>query len=239
MKMEYSAIKYFNDKTDDFSFMTKSRPEFWERYSVFQFYIEKYKLENAVYLDLGAGNGMITDILKKYGYTVAIDGSESMVELLMQRNKEELNNNKLSVYNYTLPLPDNFVLNNLNKYGIIVLSSVIEYIEKDDLLLKQISSMLKNNGVLIMSYPNIYSIYRILEKYFIKYFRRKSYLSVVKKFYSLNDIKNISEKYNLKILESTYFSLPYHKYTKKLFKHKRPKILSTLGIVIITKNSNK
>jgi SAM-dependent methyltransferase len=233
-----NSITYFDENAGKFSDMTHNRPEFQERYRVFSYYLDKYKVKNGEFMDLGAGNGEITSMLLKYGKTVAIDGSENMVNHLSERFNYELNNNLLNVFKYSLPLPNEFIKKNSNKYDIVVLSSVIEYIENDLELLKQISNLLTANGKLIISYPNYSSLYRKIEKHIIRYIKRGSYLNFVKRFYTLRDLVFLSRETNLELIENSFFSLPNYKIFSIFLKRKRPAFISTLGIAIFYKNVN-
>jgi 2-polyprenyl-3-methyl-5-hydroxy-6-metoxy-1,4-benzoquinol methylase len=150
-------------------------------------------------LEFGCGTGAIIIPLLKDGANVdGYDISSSNIE----RSRNYINQNGLSANIYD-HLPD-------NKYDIILLVNVIEYARGKNDLLKSIISMLKTNGLLLISVANP-------SNPIIKFDRLRSFFSgrsmsdintaeVKSPIQSKELIKHIEHNYNLQ-LKKVYLDL--------------------------------
>lgn len=98
-------------------------------------------------LDVGCGNGIISHHLGALGYKVkGIDVSEDAI------NKAKKQNSRTNVEFEVINAEKNHYP--LNTYDAIICSEVLEHLEKPHILLKQLNTALKENGVLIVTVPN-------------------------------------------------------------------------------------
>ena len=108
--------------------------------------IENIKGDNRKILDVGCGNGDNAKILKARNHIV--DGiSLSLTE--GDSAKEHLR--AVFIHNLEQGLPDSLV----DKYDYVICSHVIEHIAYPEKLLKDIKSVLKDDGQLIVALPNV------------------------------------------------------------------------------------
>ncbi|MDX2128974.1 MAG: methyltransferase domain-containing protein [Chloroherpetonaceae bacterium] len=225
----------FGVSASDYDKLSELRPEFLERFSIWEKHISLTfpNQRNLKALDLGCGNGYITLTLAKLGYqVVSIDGDQEMLKLTRNKLENEKLIGSVSLGHYFLPLPDQFVTEHENHFDLIVLSSVIEYIEKSDQLLKQCQLLLKPDGYLMISFPNKKSIYRLLERLLKNTpIFKNSYVRFQKKQYDLSDINFISISNNFTIEFTKYYALPFQRYLKYFTKSNSIDWLSTLILV--------
>ena len=113
----------------------------------------------ATAMDLGCGPGHLTHQLAARGFrTISIDGSEAM----LARTRERLQQHGVAdadLRRHTLPLPAEVVDELAGQAQLIVMSSVIEYLEDDAEMLRQCARLLAPGGHLLASFPNRRSVY--------------------------------------------------------------------------------
>jgi 2-polyprenyl-3-methyl-5-hydroxy-6-metoxy-1,4-benzoquinol methylase len=189
--MNPSVTDFYSATASHFNHKYQTSSTFIERYEVWTDLFKKYTKPSDHILDLGCGSGIFSQYLAQKGSTVlGIDGSEKMINLCEKSNTPPLPN--LSYQLETLPFEDVFLEN--YQFDTIISSSVIEYIEQDTLLLEQIYSLLKPQGITIISFPNNNSIYRKIEKLIFKMTGKPAYYKFVKRLY---DEELITQKLNL------------------------------------------
>jgi ubiquinone/menaquinone biosynthesis C-methylase UbiE len=106
-------------------------------------------------LDLACGPGIMIKGLRARNYTVtAIDAAPDMVELA----KKELPNDPL----VTCAVGDAYALDVQNgQYDIVTAMGLIEYLDDEPRYMKEMNRIIKNGGTAIITYPNIWSPWRI------------------------------------------------------------------------------
>lgn len=129
---------YFNDP-GNWRCLDKTRP--WYQHALKL--IDKERDEKI--LDLGAGNGEFTQILKKINKRV-IAADSSLI--YCQKLKKKKINCVLADFNKKLPFGNNY-------FDGVVCLEVIEHIVKAEDFLQEICRILKKNGWLVISTPNI------------------------------------------------------------------------------------
>jgi len=146
-------------------------------------------------LDLGCGDGFIMEIFKKNGHKV--EGIEIAKNAIMKARKKGF---KV----YDLSLIEKWSHEIDQKFDVVFCGEIIEHVFDTDLFLQEVRKVLKSNGSIIMTTPNIASLARRLmlllgisphtettaRKYdagHIRYFTR----STLRKLLEENDFKNI------------------------------------------------
>jgi 2-polyprenyl-3-methyl-5-hydroxy-6-metoxy-1,4-benzoquinol methylase len=105
-------------------------------------------------LDVGAGYGFTSRELKKLGYDVtALEVGEASRKVF----------NELCGFN-ALPtfFNEEFCSKNSSKFDLVILSQVIEHLSFDKNPLKNINTVLKDEGVVVLAFPNFSSLLAML-----------------------------------------------------------------------------
>lgn len=114
-------------------------------------------------LDIGAGFGSMSVVLKKYGEVTAIEPSASAAAFL----RDSL---KLTTYTGDF---DSFQSN--DKFDLIACLDVLEHIDKDRQALLKIESLLNDNGILVVTVPAymfLWSIHDDLNHHYRRYTKK-------------------------------------------------------------------
>ena len=131
----------------------------YERGNIFLKCVKKYRKKNDKILDYGCGRGRISKILSENGFrVVGVDLSKKSIEAAKNQRIDGLE----------IEFIESEKFNKRAKYDGIVCSSVIEFVEDYQKLLKNFYEMLNDDGSIFISVANKNSIWR---KY--SYFRYK------------------------------------------------------------------
>lgn len=153
-----NAIDFHNEIATEFDKRYTSSVAFSERFAVWTSLFERYISSSDRVLDMGCGSGIFSHYLASKGCLVTgIDGSPAMIRLCRQKLPAA------SVHFEVQALP----LVNTTDYGgqdVLIASSVFEYIPDLPVLLQQVKSLLKTNGLFMVSMPNQSSFYRHIER---------------------------------------------------------------------------
>jgi 2-polyprenyl-3-methyl-5-hydroxy-6-metoxy-1,4-benzoquinol methylase len=223
------AYKHFDARANEYSKTASVRPEFRERFNIFQRRIEatvkeREPSEDNLALDLGCGAGHLTAVLASSGYkTMAFDGSAAMIEVarvLVNCDDVESVNFQQS----TLPFGGSQVPYE-REASLIVASSVIEYLDDDELFLDQCARMLKNNGKLLASFPNQDAFYwRALSLLRRTGLFSKRDLSAQAHQYTPKSVRVLAKRHDLLLEDFEYFSLPLQRFLPKWIGRRTPRI---------------
>jgi 2-polyprenyl-3-methyl-5-hydroxy-6-metoxy-1,4-benzoquinol methylase len=155
------TIDHFEVQARAYEEHAEGRPEFEERFKLWRYAIDRLMPgggEGAKAIDLGCGPGHLTHALAARGFrTISIDGSGAM----LARTRERLEQHGIAgadLRQLTLPLPPHLVDDLPGQAQLIVMSSVIEYIEDDEEMLRQCARLLAAGGHLVASFPNRRSV---------------------------------------------------------------------------------
>jgi 2-polyprenyl-6-hydroxyphenyl methylase/3-demethylubiquinone-9 3-methyltransferase len=115
-------------------------------------------LTSKTWLDAGCGTGYLSRLLaKQCGSVYAIDASPSMISMANYLRDDDKLIYPIISNLEALPFPE-------STFDGILCSSVIEYLDRPDICLREFFRVLKKDGQLLLSVPNRNSILRISEK---------------------------------------------------------------------------
>lgn len=176
---------------------------FKERLATFSQLIEKFSAPHKTVIDLGCGSGVFSLFAAPLNrHVIGIDGSENMISLSKDKQKSvDLKNIDFVIKDITL-LP----ASNIPPADLIICSSVLEYIGDLDRSVALIDSLLKTDGIAVVSMPNRSSLYRKAEKLMFTLFKRPKYYRFVKNVVTLEEMTQLFINKNLSVMEAHYFS---------------------------------
>ncbi|MCU0343266.1 MAG: class I SAM-dependent methyltransferase [Ignavibacterium sp.] len=143
--------------------------------TVFNLFDNLIKDANKKVLDIGCGIGNYLEEVHNRGHKIyGIDIAENMLKTSQKRLKNYFDKPaalcRTDIEN--LPFSD-------NSFDVVLCVGVLEYLKEDNKSLNQIARILKPEGILIFTLPNILSLKNFLDPYFIIY---KGWKYLFKKF---------------------------------------------------------
>jgi 2-polyprenyl-3-methyl-5-hydroxy-6-metoxy-1,4-benzoquinol methylase len=158
------AVGHFSGYAKQFHAYYQDRAEFAERLALWHELLDKYVVPGGFAIDMGCGTGVFSFYMaEKAGRVVGIDGAAGMVQFCEEQRRDRgLQNVRFS--QGRLPAVDETGLTNAD---LLISSSVVEYVDDLDSCLGLFGRLLKPNGVMILSMPNVFSVSRTYER--IKY----------------------------------------------------------------------
>ncbi len=153
-----------------------SLPSFRKRLELINSILDRSVMPGQLWLDLGCGSGVITiELIKRGASVVALDGSPAMLEVArrtLDKNGTSVSFREGNAQDLSWCLPCVF--------DGVLCSSVIEYLDLEDAneLIRQVSRVLKDDGLFIISMPQTKSPTRIWQKLlrtFFKFFGQDRY----------------------------------------------------------------
>jgi SAM-dependent methyltransferase len=221
------ALDYFELQARAYEAHAERRPEFEERFRLWGAAIDHLMPgggAGATAIDLGCGPGHLTHQLVARGFqTISIDGSEAM--LARTRERLERHGVAADLRRLPLPLPVDLVEDLAGRARLIVMSSVIEYIEADGEMLRQCARLLAPGGHLLASFPNRRSVFWRLQRAL-----RHTPLFAAsasrhqRHQYDPGIVREMATAAGLEVSGITFFALPLQRYTDGVLPKRRPRL---------------
>ena len=234
-----NASHHFEGTAERYESVTRTRPEFAERFGLFKRQIdaawEQVGGEGAVAVDLGCGSGDLTWYLAGAGFqTVAVDGSPAMLERA-RRQAHAHGVRGIRFIRRDLPLVRPSDLAPHGAVALIVASSVVEYVEDDQAVLDQCGELLAPRGRALISFPNQRSCYWALQRRLKEtrlfrsadsYHQRHQYLP--------STVRSSADRARLYLTDVDYFALPLQRKLPSSWRV-RPPWLATMFLASLTR----
>lgn len=154
------AIDWHSSIAHSFDRGYQVSPRFVERLDIWGTLIKQYLPEGGTVLDAGCGSGVLSFLASTRARSVvAFDGSAEMIRIA--RDKVPPQNGCDIVFEVAS-------LSEIARFGsrsfdLVLSSSVLEYVDDLDDMLRAHAAMLKDGGTLLVSMPNGRSLYRWIE----------------------------------------------------------------------------
>jgi|GEM_PF-556266 len=170
-----STVIYHNQRSKEFQNKYLYKKSFMSRLDYWNLIIEsKGKVGSS--MDVGCGPGWMTDTLCRFSdKVVALDGSAEMI----QRAKEHLERRSNVSCLLDQITPELFETEKFGNYDIIIMSSVLEYLDRGEAVLSSLGNLLLPTGDLVFSVPNSSSWFRRIEYLLYKYFGLPKYRGMI------------------------------------------------------------
>lgn len=188
----------------------KLNNKFWIRY------LRRLK-PNGKLLDIGCGEGFFLEVAQKHWETYGVDISEYAINKAKKRCKKT----RLYVQDATKLDFDN------NQFDIIVCFDVLEHLPEPKLCLLNCNRILKANGLLLISTPNLHSLGRIWKQKNWFGYRDSTHISILSKKVWIEFLAH-SNFSILKIFYDWLWDSPYFSKAPVFLQHLIFKIPSTL-----------
>lgn len=201
------SIAYFDDLAGWYGAWTASRsPSFEERIRSFGKLIQRTRASAPTNLavDLGCGNGELLEVLRSAGFRViGIDGSGAMLRQAKARLDKTT---AVDLRQELLPLRQVVMDELRGEVGLLVSSSVIEYIREDAVFLQQCRELLAPGGSALVSFANASSLYRRYERALgPRGPLRGQIIEVQQRQHSRRDVETLARAAGLDLIETVYF----------------------------------
>ena len=165
---------------------------------------QKMDLLNINVADIGCGAGILSESMYIHGATVhAIDLNEKLIEA----GKAHALSNKLDIH-YEVCSSETFAAQRPNEFDLVVCSELIEHVQDIQGLLNDCSTLLKDDGVLVIS-----TINRTLSALIFGIIAAEKILKIIPdgthdhdKFVKPNELANLARSAGLNCLDVTGFS---------------------------------
>jgi 2-polyprenyl-3-methyl-5-hydroxy-6-metoxy-1,4-benzoquinol methylase len=235
-----SVRDHFNRMAETFVANYSNSPDFKERLEVWRRAIEKsftHIPDESLCLDMGCGDGLISRQVAARGIrTVGFDQSDAMLALATRRAVEEGVGSHTEYVQASLPFTEELSKRYENSAGIIICSSVMEYVDDYEAVLRQFHCMLQSGGILLLSLPNRLSIHRIFERTVARFLApRDSYLRHQRHQFDASHVRRLLDTRGYTMVAEEYYSLPLQKLSQNLFRSYRSRWLATMFLVTAQK----
>ena len=195
-----AAIDFHDQIAGKFDRNYDLSPAFLERIQVWTMLFDRYIAPSDTVMDFGCGSGIFSHYLAEKGCAVTgIDGSSAMIALCQQKKKSA----NVRYIRQTLPLPNE---HNYASQDAVIMSSLLEYMDDVPRMLRQVHSLLKPNGFLLVSMPNQSSIYRQIERRLFRLTGWPQYVAHSRHYSTEIAFSQQLTELGFDVLETRYFS---------------------------------
>jgi ubiquinone/menaquinone biosynthesis C-methylase UbiE len=157
MTKERDAVAHFSGFVEEFDAYYEGRSDFQERLAIWRELLDRYAPHGGLSIDMGCGTGVFTFYLAgKGGRVVGVDGGHDMITFCEAR-RLDLGLQNVRFIEARLPDVDDA---GLGDAGLVISSSVVEYVDDLDGTLALFARVLKRGGALIISMPNVFCLNR-------------------------------------------------------------------------------
>lgn len=160
---DMKVARFWDHESRDWGDKYGRKSSYFYRRRTFHEYFARTGLDNAAILDYGCGAGDITFPMLRAGHSVTgVDIAEGMAKKAAERAAQNGLSGRADYHH----LSDQ-VLADLasRKFDVVVCSSVLEYVERDGVLLQMFHDVLKDGGYLLVSVPDRKSLFCRLDKW--------------------------------------------------------------------------
>jgi ubiquinone/menaquinone biosynthesis C-methylase UbiE len=184
-----------------------ARSGFARRLHFFRPILTRHVRPGDSWVDLGCGSGVLTKELLALGASVvAVDGSPRM----LSHAREQMALEFAGRVNWIQSDVQSIDALKDGAYDGVLCSSVVEYLDRPDALLKEVARILSPDGVLVISLPPTLSVVRMLQKgirAFLATFGKDkfTYLSVSRLEISPRAIDRLFQEAGFSLIRSTRF----------------------------------
>ncbi len=234
--------EYFNRTAASFSANYRHADEFEERRLVWRRHIDEalnHLGSDTLCLDVGCGDGALSRMVAERGVrTIGIDQSSEMLALARRFAEQTRLAQWLEFVEGSVPFQRDLYDRFEGQVGAILCSSVLEYVDDHQRVLRKFHELLEPGGWLIVSVPNRESIYRLGER-----IRKRmalvgdSYLRHQRSQFSAGSFKSTLQGLGFQVRADEYFALPLHRHSSRVLGRCRSKRLATLYLVALQKNT--
>ncbi len=195
-----NAIDFHDARALAFDSRYELSKAFQERFHVWTGLFDRYVAATDQVIDLGCGSGIFSNYLAQKGcFVTGIDGSEAMIALC--KRKRTSTTARFAVG--TLPLK---TLAHFPVQDVVVMSSILEYLNDMNGMLEQARLLLKPNGLLLVSIPNQRSLYRKVERQLFRLLARPVYFQYIRNTATEKTFNRQLTEAGFTPVETSYFS---------------------------------
>jgi len=232
------TVDHFEQEARSYEAHAEDRPEFEERFALWSAAIDRLAPRGGAgetAIDLGCGPGFLTAVLVARGFrTISIDGSAAM----LARTRERLRGQGIAdtdLRRQLLPLPREIVVELAGTASVVVMSSVIEYIERDEEVLRQCGQLLAPGGHVLASFPNRRSVYWRAQRAFKRTpLFAGSASRHQRRQYDPPRVRTMARAAGLDLVGVTFYALPLQRHTGRFVSGRRPR-LATLFLADLSR----
>ena len=204
-------------KTREFDYLMNNAPVkiYWEnilwhkiRYVLIRDIVIRYNAQRL--LDIGCGKGITEYLLPERIFCFGYDVVEEVIKTARVLN-ESKRNRQFKVCNVEKTLPPN------EKFDTVVITEVLEHLHNDEKMLKKITNLLIDEGILILTVPNSKTLINRLIRFFGQpQFKDESHM----REYTINEVEALLHKCGFKTLETIgiYLQLPKENHIPRIFR---------------------
>lgn len=203
-----SAVGHFGQRAEAWSELYR-KASFEDRKYLFATLSSRYFVPGKNVLDYGCGTGNLSCALAEQGLFVT--GVDASVEMIRIAKENELFLDRQPEFFHIDP---NTWFDGTRSFEGIICSSVLEYIDDDKKMLRNLSAIISKGDVLLISVPNSNSIVGKLQDIVVK-FRRRFFPSMEKidvqfarKRYSVEWLRDVAQQAGFQVEDTLYFELP-------------------------------